>query len=82
MGKISTNADLFGVSLGRGAITTRVLISEFYVVMDVIANRLNALPAAGDVAEQPPSLIRELLGVAVTTAIQKWEHVVRQFIDV
>jgi hypothetical protein len=74
--------NLFGVPLGGGAIATRVVISEFNVVVHIITNCLHPLPAASDIAEQPPSLIRQPLGVAVATAIQKWEYVIGQFIDV
>jgi hypothetical protein len=47
----------------------------------VIANGLNALPAADDMAELLPSELTELFHVAVTAAEQVNEHVIRQFVD-
>ena len=58
-----------------------MVIAEANPVMDVIANRLEALPTRRDAAEQRPGQIRQFLGVAITATQQIDQNVMRQIPD-
>jgi hypothetical protein len=55
-----------------------MVISEFDAIMNVVADRLNPLPAAGDPAKHCPCLIRQLLRIAVSAAQQIRESLIGQ----
>ena len=48
-----------------------MLVTERNVIMDEVADRLHPRPARRRVAEQPPSLVGQAIGLAVTAAEQK-----------
>ena len=78
MGEIPANAAAFLVTFRRGAVSPGMVVAEFNAVVGVVADRLRPLPAALDAAEERPSQIRKLLGVAVATCQQEGEGVARQ----
>jgi hypothetical protein len=51
MGKVPADTDALGMTFRGGTVATGVMVSELNVVMDVVADRLNALPADIDAAE-------------------------------
>src|SRR6202000_476409 len=71
MSKDATDADPFLMAFGCGAVAPRVLITELNTVVDIVADRLHALPCALDIAEERPGEIAEFLGVAVAAAEKK-----------
>ena len=78
MGKVPADADALGMSFGRSAVAPGVMVAEFDMVMHVVANRLNALPAAIDAAEPRPSKVGKFLGIAVAASQQIHQCVVGQ----
>jgi hypothetical protein len=70
VGEIAANTYPFLMPLGRGPIASGMVVSEFDVIVNVVADRPNPLPAAGDLAEHCPCPVRELLRVAVSAAQQ------------
>ena len=68
MGKVAANADALGMSFGGRAVAPGVMVTEFDMVMHVVANRLNSLPAALDIAEPRPSEVGKFFGIAVTAS--------------
>ena len=65
MREVSTHTAPFLMTLGRGAIWSRVVVAEFKLIMHVITDRLHALPAADDGSELLPRKLRQLLRIAV-----------------
>jgi hypothetical protein len=63
---------------GRGPVASGMVVPEFDAIMNVVADRLNPLPAAGDPAEHCPCLVRELLRVAVSAAQQIGKSIIGQ----
>jgi hypothetical protein len=78
MREVATDANALFVAFRRGSIATRVLIAEANSVMGVVANCLHPLPPRGHAAKQRPGKIRQFLGVAIATAQQIDQHVIRQ----
>ena len=66
------------VSFRRCPVAARMVVAELNAVVNVIADRLHACPAADNRPEQRPREIRKLLRVAVSAAVQERQHVVRQ----
>jgi hypothetical protein len=54
MSEVPANAASFLVSLRGGAIASRMMITEFYAVVSIVANSLGALPSALDTSKQRP----------------------------
>jgi hypothetical protein len=52
MSEVPTNATAVLVSLGSGAIASRVMIAEFDAVVSVVANRLRTLPTTLDASKK------------------------------
>src|ERR1700732_4691234 len=78
MGEIPADAAAFLVALRRGAVPPGMVVAEFNAAVGVVADRLRPLPASLDAAEERPSQVRKLLGVAVATCQQEREDVPRQ----
>src|SRR5689334_15166376 len=57
---------------------TRVLIAEFYVVVDVVADRLNQRPSLRSIAERRPGDLGKAIGLAIPAAEQINERVDRK----
>jgi len=76
MSEISADANPLLVAFRGRAIGSRVMITELDSIVDVIANRLNALPSV-NMAELGPSEIAQLLGIAVSAAEQIDQRFVR-----
>ena len=55
-----------------------MLVAEAYVGLNEIADGLNARPAWRRFAEQRPSLVHQLVGLAISAAQQKHQRVVRK----
>src|SRR6202035_2755327 len=51
--EVAANADPFLMPLGCGSVAAGVVVPEFDAIMDVVADRLNPLPTAGNSAEHP-----------------------------
>ena len=78
MGKVAANADALGMSFGGSTIAPGVMVTEFDMVMHVVANSLNALPAALDAAEPRPSEVGKFFDIAVAASQQIHQCVVGQ----
>jgi hypothetical protein len=76
MSKIPADADALGMSFGSHAVAARVVVAEFNVVMHVVADRLHALPAAIDTAEQRPREVGKFLRVAVAAPQEVYQRFV------
>src|ERR1700746_121121 len=58
-----------------------MMVAEFKLIMHVIANRLDALPAADGGSELLPRKLRQLLGIAIAATYKINEHFVGQAVD-
>jgi hypothetical protein len=81
MGIIAADADLLVERFPGGARVAGVLIAEFDMVMDVIDDRLGALPARRIAAEQAPGDIGQAVGFAIAAAQKEDQHIVGQLLD-
>ena len=81
MSEISADANPLLVAFRGRAIGSRVMITELDSIVDVIANRLNALPSTVNMAESGPSEIAQLLDIAVSAAEQIDQRFVRETIN-
>jgi hypothetical protein len=82
MREIAADADALFVTFRRGSVTARVVVTEIDAVMYVIADRLDPLPAAGQMLKQRPGELCQLLRVAVPASIQERQNVVGQLVDI
>ena len=64
MREVTADSDAFLVVFGRGSIVARELIAKSDAVVNVVADRLDALPATVDRTEQGPCEIGQFLRVA------------------
>ena len=78
MRKVPADADALGVAFRCGTVATSVMVAEFDLAMNVVANRLHTLPAAIDTAEQRPCEIAKLLRVAVAASQQIHQRFIGQ----
>jgi hypothetical protein len=78
MGEVTADTDAFEVTFRSGAVGSSEVIAKLEMVMHVIADGLNPLPAGLKLAEKAPGKIVQLLRVAITAAEQKEECIVRQ----
>ena len=82
MGEVPADTDPFLVAFGRRAIASGVVISKLDSLVNIVANGLNALPPTPDAAEQLPSEIVQLFGVAITAGKQVDQGFTRKRVDV
>jgi len=81
MGKVTADAYTLGMPLRGSAVGTGVLVSELQVVMNVVTDRLHALPASIDAGESRPRQIGKFLSVAVAAAQKIRQRLIRQSAD-
>ena len=82
VGEVAAHTDPFLVAFGRRAIASGVVLSKLDSLVSIVANGLNTLPSTLDVAEQRPSEIVQLFGVAITAGKQVDQDSARKRIDV
>ena len=82
VGEVPADTDPFLVAFGRRAIASGVAISKLDSLVNIVANGLNALPPTPDAAEQLPSEIVQLFGVAITAGKQVDQGFTRKRVDV
>src|ERR1700688_2703008 len=78
MSEVPADADALLVSFRGSPIAARMLVVEANPVMGVVTDRLHALPARRQAAEQRPGKVRQLFGVAVAAAQQIDQNLIRQ----
>src|SRR4029453_227479 len=81
VGVVAAHASALLVGLPRRLGGAGMLVAELNVVMDEIADRLDAPPTCGRVAEQAPGDLGQAVGLAVATAEEKDDRLVGQFLD-
>ena len=80
MRKVTAHADTLLMSFGGGAVAAGMVVAELNAVIDVVADRLHALPATGDRTEERPSEIGQFLGIAVSAPVKERKDVVRKIV--
>ena len=81
MCKVAAHADAFFMALECRSVVPRMRIAELESVMDVIADRLHALPASCQMTEHGPGQVGELLRVAVAAAKKIDQSFIRKLIE-
>ena len=81
MREVAADADPLVMRLRRRAGRPRIAIAEGKAVVNVVGDRLHPHPAAGQVAEQPPRKVAQMIGLAVAAAEQVDERFGRQLVD-
>jgi hypothetical protein len=82
MGEVAADPDALFVALRRRAVAACVVVAKLDTFMHVVADRLHALPTAGDRPEERPGEIGQLLGVAIATSVKERQHFVRQVVNI
>ena len=82
VGEVPANAAPLFVGLRRCAGRTGMFVAECEMVMDKVANGLNARPAEQRILEKSPGFVRQDVGLAITAAEQKLKRVRGQILDV
>src|SRR5215467_12077199 len=81
MREVAADAAPHVVGLGGTAHGAGMLVAELEMVMDEVADRLHAPPAAWRLAEQLPRLLHHAIGLAVAAAGQEYERLMWQLAD-
>lgn len=76
MREVPANSDTLLVAFGSRPVASRELVAKLDMAVNVVADRLDAAPAAADAAERRPGQIRQPLGVAIATAQQIHQRLV------
>jgi hypothetical protein len=78
MGEVPADANLFLMAFPGGSRRAGILVTVGHVLVCVIDDRLDALPARQGRSEQAPCDVGEPIGVAITAAEQIGENIGRQ----
>src|SRR4029077_2645848 len=78
---VAANTAAFLICFERRSSGPRVLIAEHYVIMHEVADSLHSWPTKRGASEEPPSLVGQSIGLAVTTTKQKQYDFCRQVLN-
>lgn len=81
MREVAANTYSFLKALKSSSITSRTLIIELDVIVNIVANRLDALPSARGLKERPGAFI-QLLRIAVSAPNKVDQSVIWELIDI